>query len=100
MAIAALCDGLHSPVLLPSRLSSPGERGGGDFCALLTESYKSYIQEFLRGIIKAGTSPESGQLGKYDLSGSELHPTAGTSVQYKNTAGCDSGQRLTGVPGH
>ena len=86
--------------LTPIKAIFAGGERGGDFCALLTESYKSYIQEFLRGIIKAGTSPESGQLGKYDLSGSELHPTAGTSVQYKNTAGCDSGQRLTGVPGH
>ena len=73
--------------------------GRGDFCALLTESYKSYIQEFLRGIIKAGTSSESGQLWEFDLSGSKLHPTVATSVQYKNNVGCDSGQRLTGVSG-
>ena len=97
MTIAALCDRNAQSSLTPITSIFAGR---GNFCALLTESCKSYTQEFLRGIIKAGTSPERGQLGEYDLSGSELHQNAGTSVQYKNTGGCDSGQRLTGVPGH
>jgi hypothetical protein len=75
MTIAALCDRAAQSSLTPITAIFAG--GGGDFCALLTESHKSYKQEFLRGIIKAGTSPETGRLGEYDLIGSEMHPNAG-----------------------
>ena len=62
IAIAALCDGLHGPALLHRRWNR-----GGFLCITHWKLYKSYIQEFLRGIIKVGTCPESGQLGEYDF---------------------------------